>query len=100
MAEFTGFIVLKIGCQKSILICSCPKFEFTLTKPKRKSFMQKKLHVKFWTFDNKVADVSVDVPTPGNVGNMVSKISLIFKLFTESLQTCFCHLSLVEHLRR
>ena len=63
MAEFTGFIVLKIGCQKSILICSCPQFEFTRTKPKRKSFMQKKLHVKFWTFGNKVADVCVDVPT-------------------------------------
>ena len=63
MADFTGFNALKIGREKSMLICSCPKFESTRTKLKRQSFMQKKLHVKSWTFGNKLEDVSVDVPT-------------------------------------
>ena len=63
MADFTGFNALKIGREISMLICSCPKFESTRTKLKRQSFMQKKLHVKIWTFGNKLEDVSVDVPT-------------------------------------
>ena len=50
MAEFTGFVGLKIGRKKSVLICSCPKIESTRTKQKRQSFMQKKLHVKVWAF--------------------------------------------------
>ena len=63
MADFTGFNALKIGREKSMLVCSCPKFEDTRTKLKRQSFLQKKLHVKTWTFGNKLEDVSVDVPT-------------------------------------
>ena len=80
-----------------MLICSCPKFESTRTKLKRQSFMQKKLHVNIWTFGNKLEDVSVDVPTWERWEHGV-KMCLIFKLFTESLQTCFSLLCSVNYL--